>query len=130
MSSEFSVSDDQVDATTHVVTVEGEIDIFTAPEFKERISAAIDAGREVVVVDLMATTFIDSSSLGVLISAHRRLRQRSGRLIIASDVRAVRNTFKITGLDSVLELAKDRDAALAALRSAPDGSSDEGAAAA
>ena len=121
MSSEFSVSDDQVDATTHVVTVEGEIDIFTAPEFKERISAAIDAGREVVVVDLMATTFIDSSSLGVLISAHRRLRQRGGRLIIAAAVPAVLNTFKITGLDSVLELTKDREAALAAREGpAPD----------
>ena len=114
MSSEFSASDEQVDATTHVVTAEGEIDIFTAPEFKERIARAIDAGREVVVVDLAGTTFIDSSSLGVLISAHRRLRQRDGRLIIACDVAPVLNTFKITGLDTVLELHRDREAALAA----------------
>ncbi len=114
MSTEFSAADEQVDATTHVVTVEGEIDIFTAPEFKERITRAIDAGREVVVVDLAGTTFIDSSSLGVLISAHRRLRQRGGRLIIACDVAAVLNTFKITGLDTVLELHRDREAALAA----------------
>jgi anti-sigma B factor antagonist len=114
VSTEFSAADEQVDATTHVVTVEGEIDIFTAPEFKERITRAIDAGREVVVVDLAGTTFIDSSSLGVLISAHRRLRQRGGRLIIACDVAAVLNTFKITGLDTVLELHRDREAALAA----------------
>ncbi len=114
MSIEFSASDEQVDATTHVVAVDGEIDIFTAPEFKERIAGAIDAGREVVVVDLMGTSFIDSSSLGVLISAHRRLTQRGGRLVIACAVPAVLNTFKITGLDAVLELHKDREAALAA----------------
>src|SRR4051812_42698663 len=113
MSTEFSSADERVDATTHVVTVAGEIDIFTAPEFKDRIAGAIDAGGEVTIVDLAGTTFIDSSSLGVLISAHRRLRGRGGRLIIACDVPAVRNTFKITGLDSVLELHKDRASALA-----------------
>src|SRR3954471_17241478 len=104
MAVDFSAWDEQVDDSTHLVAVRGEIDLFTAPEFKERISGAIDAGRDTVVVDLMGTTFIDSSSLGVLISAHRRLRRRGGRLIIATGVPAVVNTFKITGLDTVLEL--------------------------
>jgi anti-sigma B factor antagonist len=114
MAVEFSASDEQVDESTHVVTVQGEIDIFTAPEFKERIAGAIDDGRDRVVVDLGGTTFIDSSSLGVLISAHRKLSGRGGRLLIACDVPAVLNTFKITGLDSVLELVRTRDEALAA----------------
>jgi anti-sigma B factor antagonist len=127
MSVDFSAWDEQVDDATHVVAVRGEIDLFTAPEFKERINAAIDAGRDAVVVDLTATTFIDSSSLGILISAHRRLSARNGRLVIACDVPAVLNTFKITGLDAVLALVKDRDAALAA---PDDGSSGRGAAAA
>src|SRR3954468_1725 len=113
MATEFSAWDEQVDDATHVVAVRGEIDIFTAPEFKERITSAIDAGRDLVVVDLGATTFIDSSSLGVLISAHRRLSGRDGRLIVACDVPAVTNTFKITGLDSVLELVPTRAEALA-----------------
>src|SRR6476620_2310599 len=113
MASDFSAWDEQVDDTTHVVSVRGEIDIFTAPEFKERIGGAIDAGRDLVVVDLNATTFIDSSSLGVLISAHRRLSGRDGRLVIACEVKAVLNTFKITGLDGVLEIVPTRDDALA-----------------
>src|SRR3954469_24753158 len=113
MSAEFSAAATRVDPTTHVVTVEGEIDVFTAPEFKDRISEAIDAGGEIVIVDLAKTTFIESSSLGVLISSHRRLRPRGGRLMIACHVPAVLNTFKITGLDSVLELHRDREAALA-----------------
>jgi anti-sigma B factor antagonist len=109
MASDFSAWDEQVDDTTHVVSVRGEIDIFTAPEFKERIGGAIDAGRDLVVVDLNATTFIDSSSLGVLISAHRRLSGRDGRLVIACEVKTVLNTFKITGLDGVLEIVPTRD---------------------
>ena len=112
MAVEFSASSEQVDPTTQVVAVEGEIDIFTAPEFKAHIAEAIDAGCAVVVVDLAATTFIDSSSLGVLISSHRRLDQRNGRLIVACDVPAVLKMFKITGLDEVLEIAASREAAL------------------
>ena len=112
MATEFSASDERVDDATHVVAVRGEIDIFTAPEFKAHIGAAIDAGHDVVVVDLSGATFIDSSSLGVLISAHRRLGVRGGRLVVACDVPAVLNTFKITGLDTVLELVPSREQAL------------------
>lgn len=113
MAVDFSAWDEPVDDTTHVVAVRGEIDIFTAPEFKQLIANAIEAGRDLVVVDLAAATFIDSSSLGVLISAHRRLGLRDGRLVIACDVPEVRKTFSITGLDSVLTIVGTRDEALA-----------------
>ena len=113
MAVDFSAWDEPVDDHTHVVAVQGEIDIFTAPDFKALISGAIDAGRDKVIVDLSKATFIDSSSLGVLISAHRRLNLRDGRLIIACDVREVRNTFAITGLDSVLTVVDSRAEALA-----------------
>lgn len=113
MAIEFSASDEQVDETTHIVAIQGEIDIFTAPEFKAHIATAIDAGHDTVIVDLSAATFIDSSSLGVLISAHRRLGLRDGRLIVVCDVPAVLSTFKITGLDAVFELAPSREQALA-----------------
>jgi anti-sigma B factor antagonist len=112
MAIEFSAWDEPVDDTTHVVAVRGEIDIFTAPEFKALIAGAIEAGRDTIVVDLSAVSFIDSSSLGVLISAHRRLGLRDGRLVIACDVPEVRKTFTITGLDSVLEIVDTREDAL------------------
>jgi anti-sigma B factor antagonist len=84
--------------------VTGEIDLFTAPEFKQRVSAPIDAGSSNVIVDLTATTFIDSSSLGVLIGAHRRLKLRGGALVVVCDNEAIVKTFKITGLDGVFTL--------------------------
>ena len=119
MAVEFSAWEEPVDETTQVVAVRGEVDIFTAPDFKTLIGAAIEAGRDTVIIDLAQATFIDSSSLGVLISAHRRLGLRDGRLIIACDVPEVRKTFTITGLDSVLEIVDDRDAALAARDEGP-----------
>jgi anti-sigma B factor antagonist len=101
MAIDFEIADRKVDDDTHVVAVTGEIDLFTAPEFKQRMSAPIDAGRSNLVVDLSGTTFIDSSSLGVLIGAHRRLKLRGGSLVVACDDDAIVKTFKITGLDGV-----------------------------
>ena len=111
MALEFSVEDRRLDGDTHVVAVTGEIDLFTAPAFKDRVMAPIEADVDRVVVDLTGTTFIDSSSLGVLIGANRRLKARGGRLVVACDTAAIVKTFKITGLDNVFALVPSVDAA-------------------
>jgi anti-sigma B factor antagonist len=112
MAIEFEIADRRVDEDTHVVSVRGEIDLFTAPEFKQHVSAPIDAGVATVVVDLSRTTFIDSSSLGVLIGAHRRLKLRGGTLAIVCANDAIVKTFRITGLDGVFTLVGSLDDAL------------------
>src|ERR671927_1322506 len=111
MAIDFEIEDRKVDEDTHVVSVSGEIDLFTAPEFKQRVSAPIDAGRTRLVVDLTETTFIDSSSLGVLIGAHRRLRRLDGSLVIVCSNDAIVKTFRITGLDSVFTIVETLDEA-------------------
>ena len=112
MAIEFSIEDRRVRDDVHLVAVTGEIDLFTAPEFKQSLSRPIEDGAARVVVDLTATTFIDSSSLGVLIGAHRRLKQRNGSLIVVCDNDTIVKTFKITGLDSVFTLVPSLDDAL------------------
>ena len=112
MAIEFAIEDRRVDGKTHVVAVSGEVDLFTAPEFKQRVTAPIGAGIDHVVVDLTETTFIDSSSLGVLIGAHRRLQQRGGRLVVACDSDAILKTFRITGLDGVFTIVDSVETAL------------------
>jgi anti-sigma B factor antagonist len=108
----FSIDDRQIDGGTHIVAVTGEIDLFTAPEFKQRITAPIEAGRKRVIVDLTATTFIDSSSLGVLIGAHRRLRRDDGSMVVVCSDDAIVKTFRITGLDGVFRIVTTLDEAL------------------
>jgi anti-sigma B factor antagonist len=112
VAAEFEISDRKVDDDTHVVSVSGEIDLFTAPEFKQRMSTPIDEGRSNLIVDLSRTTFIDSSSLGVLIGAHRRLKLRGGTLVVVCDDEAISKTFKITGLDGVFTIVPTVEAAL------------------
>jgi anti-sigma B factor antagonist len=112
MGIDFEIEERRVSPDAHVVAVFGEIDLFTAPEFKQAILAAIDAGADRVVVDLTEVTFIDSSSLGVLIGAHRRLKARGGCLVVACDRDAILKTFRITGLDGVFRIAPDVESAL------------------
>jgi anti-sigma B factor antagonist len=112
MAIEFEIEDVRVDHDTHVVAVTGEIDLFTAPELKQHVLAAIGEGVATLVVDLSETTFIDSSSLGVLISAHRRLRARGGTLTVVCTQDAIVKTFRITGLDGVFRIVSSLDEAL------------------
>jgi anti-sigma B factor antagonist len=109
---DFAIEDRAIDDSTHVVAVAGEIDIFTAPAFKQRVSAPIDAGSTRLIVDLTAATFIDSSSLGVLIGAHRRLKRRGGTMAVVCENDAIVKTFRITGLDGVFRLVRTLDEAL------------------
>ena len=112
MALEFSIEDHRLDGETHVIEVTGEVDLFTAPEFKQRVMAPIMADVDRVIVDLANATFIDSSSLGVLIGAHRRLKLRGGALLVVCASEAIAKTFKITGLDGVFTLASSVEQAL------------------
>ena len=115
MPPEFSLSQESLDAERHVVAVRGEIDLFTAPELKSALSEAIESGHTRIVVDLTDTTFLDSTALGVLIGAVKRLRSHDGRLTIANVDDNIAKTFEITGLDQIFPISGTRDEAVKAL---------------
>lgn len=115
MPPEFALTEDSIDSERHVVAVRGEIDLFTAPELKQKLTDAIEAGKSRIVVDLTQTTFLDSTALGVLIGAVKRLRTRDGALVIVNVDQNIAKTFEITGLDQIFTIVGERDAAIAAL---------------
>ena len=115
MPPEFALNEDSIDAERHVVAVRGEIDLFTAPELKQKLTDAIEGGKTRIVVDLTQTTFLDSTALGVLIGAVKRLRTRDGALVIVNVDQNIAKTFEITGLDQIFTIVGERDAAIAAL---------------
>lgn len=86
----------------HVVALGGEIDLHTAPRLDEALFSAIDEGAHRVLVDLAATTFVDSTVLGILLRAHRRLDDAGGRLVVVSNDPRILRTFELTGLDRTL----------------------------
>jgi len=96
-----------------VVTVEGEVDLYTAPEFKEVLLGAVDEGARHVIVDLSAVTFVDSTALGVLVAGGKRLLDDGWLRIVCHDDR-IRRILEIAGLAGVFALFLTLDEALAA----------------
>lgn len=86
------------------VTLEGEIDVYTAPRLKEELVSIVESGCPNVVVDMEKVGFIDSSGLGVLVSALRRARERDGVVRIVCTRDNILKIFRITGLDKVFPI--------------------------
>lgn len=89
------------------VTLDGEVDVYTAPRLKEELVSAIEDGCVNVIVDLEQVGFIDSSGLGVLVSALRRAREREGVVRIVCTRDNILKIFRITGLDKVFPVFSD-----------------------
>jgi anti-sigma B factor antagonist len=119
MAPEFALTEESLDDDRHVVAVRGEIDLFTAPDLKATLLGAIDAGKSRIVVDLSETSFLDSTALGVLIGAVKRLRGRDGALTLVNTDANIAKTFEITGLDQIFSITATRDEAIAALDGDP-----------
>ena len=111
----FQISDQSVDAETHLIELGGEVDLYTAPEFKERMVQVIEEGKTRVVVDLSKATFIDSTTLGVLVGGVKRLRPSGGSLAIVCSDQNIQKIFEITGLDRVFPIHESREEALSAV---------------
>jgi anti-sigma B factor antagonist len=109
----FDVKTDKVEDGTYVISLTGEVDLYTAPEFKQQLLDVISEGGKDVVVDFSDTTFIDSTTLGVLVGGVKRLRAQDGRLSLVCSDRNITKIFEITGLDRVFTIYPTRDEALA-----------------
>ena len=91
-----------------VIAIAGELDVCTAPELRSELNALMEAGGCInMIVDLDEVTFMDSSALGVLIGALRRVRERGGTLRIVCSREEVLGLFRITGLDTVFPIVAD-----------------------
>jgi anti-sigma B factor antagonist len=86
-----------------VITPRGRLTMVSAREFRETVSDEIGrAGGSVVVVDLSATEFIDSSGLGALVACLKTARQAGGDLRLAAPTEQVSMVLGLTNLDRVL----------------------------
>ena len=115
MPSEFAITEQGPEAGHHFIAARGEIDLFTAPDLKQVLTDAIEGGQHRLVIDLSEVSFLDSTALGVLIGAVKRLRSRGGALAIVNTDTSIAKTFEITGLDQIFTILPSRDEALAAL---------------
>lgn len=81
-----------------VFVLRGELDPHTAPDLRNQLDRVLESGRSRLVLDLAGLTFIDSSGLRVVISAHKDTVERGGGLVLRSPSPTTRRLLDITGL--------------------------------
>lgn len=99
-----------------VVKVTGEIDVYTAPEFKSAISKAIDAGAQDLIIDLTNVSYMDSSGFGILLGATKRVHPKGGTINLLGCSEAITRMLKITRLDTIFGMHCCMEEALAAAK--------------
>jgi anti-anti-sigma factor len=97
-----------------VVTVRGDVDLHSAPLLRDQLSALVDEGAPVIVLDLSDATFLDSMALGVILSVKKLLAAEQRRLEVVVPTPEIRRIFEITMLDRVLDLHETQAEALRA----------------
>jgi anti-sigma B factor antagonist len=112
---ELRIDEERPRAGTSVLIIRGEADLHSAPELRERLRMAVDGGATELVLDLSGVTFIDSTTLGVLLGSMRRLREVDGQIRLVVPRPEIRRIFELTLLDRVFPLDESREDALEAL---------------
>jgi anti-sigma B factor antagonist len=84
-----------------LVSVSGELDLYTAEHVRNGIDEADAVGADTVVLDLSESSFIDSTALGVLVQETKRLEGRGHSLVLVTNDPRIRRVLEVTGLDRV-----------------------------
>lgn len=92
------------DAGSVVLAVRGEVDLYTAPQLRARLEEAVRAPEPRVIVDLEALDFIDSTGLGVMVSAVKQARAAGGDIILRKPGPSTRKILEIAGLTELFSI--------------------------
>jgi anti-sigma B factor antagonist len=109
---QFSVELVRINEDVAIIVLGGEVDIYSAPQFKETLVQGIDEGARRIIVDLTGVSFIDSTALGVLVSGAKRVRPQNGGLDIVCSDENITRIFEITGLDRIFGIYPTKEDAL------------------
>ena len=110
---DLTLSTREVDGTT-IVAVGGEIDVYTAPKLRDRITELVADGVFTIVIDMESVEFLDSTGLGVLVGGLKKVRAHDGSLELICTQDRLLKIFRITGLAKVFVIHDSADGALAA----------------
>ena len=95
-----------------VVHLYGEFDVATSPDLREQLIRLVGEGRTKLVLVLDGVDFLDSTGLGTIVSALKRVRTHGGDLRLVCSQARITRLFEITGLDKAVPLLASLDQAV------------------
>ncbi len=95
-----------------ILTLRGEIDVYTAPRLREGILDLVEQGATGIVVDMEGVEFLDSTGLGVLVEGLKRAQAKDATISLVVTHDKILKVFDITGLSKVFSIHGSVDEAL------------------
>lgn len=105
----FKMETHAVGTEPPIIELEGEVDVYTAPQLKQQLVRLLESDTKELVVDLTKVDYLDSTALGVLIGGLRRMRERDGNMVLVCPSPRILRVFEITGLDKIFEIYNSLD---------------------
>jgi anti-sigma B factor antagonist len=96
-----------------IIEVGGEIDVYTAPKLRDKITELVGNGNYHLVVDMERVDFLDSTGLGVLVGGLKKVRAHDGSMQLICNQERLLKIFRITGLAKVFSIHASQTDALA-----------------
>jgi anti-sigma B factor antagonist len=90
-----------------LVTIRGDFDIQVAERVAAKLAEVESTQPELLVLDLGALSFLDSSGMGVIAAAHARAEAAGRRFVVVSPPYGVRQAFALSKLDEVITIVED-----------------------
>ncbi|MEM7442334.1 MAG: STAS domain-containing protein [Pseudomonadota bacterium] len=106
-------SSDIVEDGHIIVRVIGKLDVIAAKEFEARLSAHIESPQPLIVLDFSECDYISSAGLRGILIAAKKSQTAKTTLVLAGMNKMVRQVFRVSGFDRMLDIEPDVATALA-----------------
>lgn len=81
-------------------------------DLRDTLKKISDSNKNKLIIDLNDTTYLNSTALGVLISAHANFVKRDGKIILCNISKSIENIFVITKLTMVFTITENLEQAI------------------
>ena len=100
---DLTLATEEVEGAT-IIAVGGEIDVYTAPRLRDKITELVADGVYTLIIDMEGVEFLDSTGLGVLVGGLKKVRAHDGSLQLICTQERLLKIFRITGLAKVFTI--------------------------
>lgn len=96
---------------TSIITIEGDIDLYSSPKVREKISRLIEKKIPVIMINLQGVKYMDSSGIATFVEGFQNIKKYKGKLIFYNLQTLVRDIFELTKLEKIFEIYDDENMA-------------------
>jgi anti-anti-sigma factor len=95
-----------------VILAQGRLDSLSAKDFEEKVLQCIDSGEKSILLDFSMIDYISSAGLRVVLTSVKRQKEKDGKLAICGLSGSVKDIFRVSGFDTVVDIYTDQESAL------------------